>query len=87
MERHPSEHVSLFGTLFSDDLSSQIAQAVPKLGILDSHLLVECLFLAESSLEHVDLFTKFVVLELVLVGLSADVLITLLSKLVEFTVL
>lgn len=87
VEAHPSEHVCLFCPLFSNDLTSEIAQVVAHLGVLDGHLLVKVFLLAEASREHVDLLSQLVVFKLILICLASDVLIALLSELLKLTML
>ena len=87
MERRDStEQVGLLCTLFGDDLSAQIAQIIAQFSVLHSKLLIESFLLSESSCEHVDLLAKLVIFKLILLGLTPDILVALLSQLLELAV-
>jgi hypothetical protein len=48
-----------------------------------AQLFIECLFLPESPLEHLNLISQLIVLELVLVSFPPNLLVTLLPQLFE----
>jgi len=66
-------------------LTSEIAQIVADLDVLDGELLIQTFFLSEASLEHVDLLAKLIIFKLVFVCFAPNFFVSLFPELSEFT--